>query len=119
MATTVTSSSSYNGDFTNVSSGVDATGHTSASSYESSNYIAQQGISGYPSFETTQGDHGFASTYESNSFALPNTSNASAFQGYNFSTGGHFGFANSAFNAADANRDGSIDPNEFRQYISS
>ena len=119
MATTVTSSSSYNGDFTNVSSGVDGTGRTVSSSYESSNYIGQQGISGYPSFETSQGDTGFASTYESNSFALPNNHNAAAYQGYHLSNADQFGFANAAFNAADVNKDGSIDPNEFRQYLSS
>ena len=99
-------------------------GGASSSPFESSNYAGQQGAS---TFESTQGGGGggaggaggFASSYESTSYASPGDPNASGYQAYSTSTGGNFDVTNAAFNAADTNKDGLIDPNEFRQFIAS
>ncbi len=125
VAAAATSSSSYNADFTNVTSGLEATAGASPSSYESSNYGAQQGASSFSGFESAQGGSGgFGSSYDSSSFALQGgaglgDAHASGYQNYNASSGGNIDLANTAFNAADINRDGSIDPNEFRQFLTS
>ncbi len=45
--------------------------------------------------------------------------NTSGYQIYNASTGSNIDLVNAAFNTADINKDGSIDANEFHQFISS
>jgi hypothetical protein len=86
------------------------------------NYGGQQGVSGFDGFVSNQGGSsggGFASSYESNSFSSQGDINATGYQGYNTSTGSNIDLAKTSFNAVDTNKDGSIDPNEFRQYIGS
>lgn len=107
---------SFNAEFTGSVSGVDAAGGAArSSSFESSNYNLQQG--GYESMQGGGGE--FSSSYQAGSFLQQG--------GDPFSDGHVTGsydehgadLANAAFNNADFNRDGSIDANEFRQYLRS
>ncbi len=112
-----------------MTSGIDATGGgASSSSYESSGYTGQQGASGFSGFESAQGGGGggggFIASYGSNSFqpqggAQLGDGSASGYQSYNTSSGSNINLTNAAFNTADINKDGSIDPNEFHQFLGS
>ncbi len=127
LATAAASSSSFNAEFTNVTSGIDTTGNASSSSFESLNYTGQQGSGGFSGFESAQGGGagGIGSSYESNSFSSQGGGSSlgppgtAGYQSYNASGGGNIGLAQGAFNAADINRDGTIDENEFRQFLGS
>lgn len=79
------------------------TNHTAATN--SSIYQGQQAArSTYSGYESAQSANGtFAGSYDSNLFASQ--------------TGGQFDIGNSAFNTADLNQDGSIDRDEFRQFL--
>ncbi|CAF2867283.1 unnamed protein product [Rotaria sp. Silwood2] len=121
------SSSSFNAEFAGTTSGIETAGAAASSStVESSNYAGQQVGAGYSGYESVQGGSfgGLASPYEANSFSSQgigayNDANASGYQNYNISTGSNIDLANAAYKAADLNKDGSIDSNEFRQFISS
>ena len=70
------------------------------------------------------GNAGYGGGYEASSFssqggAVYGDGNASSYQGYNNLSGSNPDLASAAFNAADLNRDGSIDQNEFQQYFNS
>lgn len=65
-----------------------------ATSFESSSFTSQGGAGGFSGVST------------------------SGYQTYNTSANA-IDIANAAFDAADLNKDGTIDPNEFRQFLSS
>ncbi|CAF1077262.1 unnamed protein product [Rotaria sordida] len=121
------SSSSYNADFVSANSGIETAGAAgSTSAFDSSNYAGQQVGAGFSGYESVQGGSigGLVSPYEANSFssqgiAAYSDSNPSGYQNYNISTGSNIDLANAAFKTADLNKDGSLDSNEFRQFISS
>jgi hypothetical protein len=112
-------------------------GGASASSFETSSYTSgQQGNASLSGFESGQGvgfAGDFSSSYESNSvsaeggnagFAAAGFGGSSA-SGYESNSGSVSGVNNgnidpaiAAFTAADLNKDGGLDPNEFRQFLS-
>jgi hypothetical protein len=112
-------------------------GGASASSFETSSYTSgQQGNASLSGFESGQGvgfAGDFSSSYESNSvsaeggnagFAAAGFGGSSA-SGYESNSGSVSGVNNgnidpaiAAFTAADLNKDVGLDPNEFRQFLS-
>ncbi|UJR14834.1 hypothetical protein I4U23_001819 [Adineta vaga] len=125
-----TSTSSFSNEYGNVTPGVDSNGIGSPASFDSSGYGGQQGSAEFSGFETGQNGTvgGFNSAYESGTFSsqggngsgtIHGDANASGYQSYSGSTGSNIDIANAAFNAADLNKDGLIDPNEFRQFLGS
>ena len=112
------------------SSGVEVNATRSSSSpYNATNLVEQQkSETDFAGYETIQsgGINGgeFASFYQSNGFApqSPSTAHhatASGYENYPGSMGNNINFVDAAFNAADLNKDGSIDSNEFRQFLNS
>jgi hypothetical protein len=118
-------------------------GGASASSFETSSYTSgQQGNASLSGFESGQGvgfAGDFSSSYESNSVSAEGGnagfaaagfggSSASGYESNSGSVGGVSGVSGinngnidpaiAAFTAADLNKDGGLDPNEFRQFLS-
>ena len=119
-------SSSFNGEFINTTSGIEAVGGVSSSSFDSSDYAGQQGATAISGFESVQGGNGngFGSVYESNPYSAQGGTVfgdfiASGYQNYDTPTGNNIDLATAAFNATVTNKDGSIDTNEFHQFIGS
>ena len=104
------------------SGGEAAGGRSSSSSFASSSYGAQQGGAGLANFESAQGNLGgnYSSIYQSGS-SLSRDGNGvtPGYEVYGTSAGNRFDGSQSIFNSADINNDGSIDPNEFRQFLGS
>ena len=102
----------------------------SPSTFDTSGYGGQQGTTDFGNFETGQSGNigGFTSAYDASTFSsqggggsgtLHGDTSASGYQSYSGSTGSNIDIANAAFNAADLNKDGLIDANEFRQFLGS
>lgn len=117
-----------NAEFVATNSGAEtAAGATvggSSSTFESSNFVGQQGGAAYSGYESAQGGNVGDLGYESTSYTTQNVdaygdANASGYQTYNISTGSNIDLAGIAFKNADLNKDGVLDPNEFRQFITS
>jgi len=116
-----------------------------SSSFDSSSYTANGGTAGLSGFESAQGGAaggfgGAASSFESSSYASAggigldaaggydtsgaggiSSSGYGAQSGFGTSSGaaGNIDFAAAAFQSADANKDGTLDANEFRQFVGS
>jgi hypothetical protein len=135
------SSSSFSAEYASGSSGLETAGGgariggagASSSSYETSGYGGQQGGATFSGFESAQGagyDSGLAgglsSSYESTSYASQGVAGGagaageSSYGSYGTSAAGYAGGFDplaAAFNAADTNKDGTIDPEEFRRFV--
>ena len=129
---TSASSSSFNAEFASGSSGLEAAGADaglSVSSFDGTSYgLDQTANASFSGVETTQsaGLGGeFSSAYESSSlssqYAVGTAIGGASSSGYDsaaaINTNGSDP-ATAAFLAADLNKDGSLDPNEFRQFLS-
>ncbi|CAF4227589.1 unnamed protein product, partial [Rotaria magnacalcarata] len=104
----------------------------SASSFESFNYgggsvSGQQENASYSGLESAQSvgvAHDFSSSYETSSSGFQGGSGSTiGYENYSASTGDVQGdasnFASNAFSAADVNKDGTLDVEEFRRFLSS
>ncbi|CAF3332843.1 unnamed protein product [Rotaria socialis] len=139
-----THSTAFNAQFTSGSSGIETSGsadftlgggvgHTvggeagaSASSFESFNYgggSGQQENASYSGIESAHSvgvAHDFSSSYEANSSGFQGGSGSTTgYENYSASTGDASNFAANAFSAADTNKDGTLDAEEFRRFLSS
>ncbi|CAF3643050.1 unnamed protein product [Rotaria sp. Silwood1] len=128
IGTVAASSSSFNAEFAGTTSGIETAGvGASSSTFESSSYAGGPQVgAGYSGYESVQGGSigGLASPYNVSSYSSQGIggfgdTNVSGYQNYNLSTGSNIDLANAAFRSADLNKDGSLDNNEFRQFISS
>lgn len=95
----------------------------SGSSFESSSFGQQDGAN-FGGFEATQGvglAHDFSSSYESSAAAGVQGGDASAsgYESFGGSTDDASNPVVAAFNAADTNKDGGLDVEEFRRFVSS
>ncbi|CAF4259284.1 unnamed protein product, partial [Rotaria magnacalcarata] len=87
----------------------------------------QQENASYSGLESAQSvgvAHDFSSSYETSSSGFQGGSDSTiGYENYSASTGDVQGdasnFASSAFSAADANKDGTLDVEEFRRFLSS
>ncbi|CAF1457363.1 unnamed protein product [Rotaria sp. Silwood1] len=130
------SSTLFNAGYAGAGSGFETIGgdfDASASSFESVGYgSGQQGNASFSGFESTQGAglaQDFSSSYETGLAALQNDNIAfggagvSDYESYNASSGdiqiNSMDSVAAAFQAADINKDGTLDVNEFRQFLSS
>ncbi|CAF0986507.1 unnamed protein product [Rotaria magnacalcarata] len=125
------SSSSFNAEFANTTSGVETTvaggadGAASSSSFESSNFGGQQGAAAFSGYESGHGGStgDLGSGYESASFSTQGVSTfgdvgtSGGYQTYNVSNDSNMDLTSIAFKNADLNKDGTLDVNEFRQFI--
>ncbi|CAF1486884.1 unnamed protein product [Adineta steineri] len=117
----------FTNEFGNMSQGAETSGVGSPSTFETSGYGGQQGNSDFSGFETGQNGTGggFATQFETSTFSsqgggtIHGDTSASGYQSYSGSSASNIDIANAAFNAADLNKDGLIDPNEFRQFLGS
>ncbi|CAF1588634.1 unnamed protein product [Adineta ricciae] len=131
-----TSSATFNNEYGSATPGAESTGIGSPASFDSSGYGGQTGSAEFSGFETGQNgtSGGFSASYEAGSYSsqgastsatggnngtLHGDASASGYQSYSGSNGSNIDLANAAFNAADLNKDGLIDPNEFRQFLGS
>ncbi|CAF4199163.1 unnamed protein product [Rotaria sp. Silwood2] len=137
FATSQGSSTSFNAGFAGIGgSGFETMSGDlggSASSFESFGYNGGlQGSASFSGLEATQGAglaQDFSSSYETGSTAFQGGNmayggaGASEYEGYNGSSGNiqinSMDSVAAAFRAADINKDGTLDVNEFRQFLSS